>query len=86
MGGHHTVYNPRHSRTSKQVKNVTWNISYADGSGASGDVHQDVVVIGGVKIPNQGIEVAQKLSDAFLNGDSDGLLGLACEFHIFCSG
>jgi hypothetical protein len=43
-----------------------------------GNVYTDVVAIGDVEVPNQGVELAQKLSSSFLrDGGSDGLLGLA---------
>jgi hypothetical protein len=74
----HDVYDPRKSRTSNPLKGVTWSISYADGSHASGDVHMDVVKIGQVTISNQAVEVAKQMSSAFLDSESDGLLGLAC--------
>ncbi|KZT39402.1 acid protease [Sistotremastrum suecicum HHB10207 ss-3] len=75
----HAVYNPSKSRTSHQIPHVTWKISYADQSSASGDVHTDVVKLGNVTIPNQAVEVARQLSDAFTESGSDGILGLA--FH-----
>lgn len=54
------------------------NISYGDGSSASGNVYTDTVKIGTVSIPNQAVELAEKLSSQFSSGEgSDGLLGLA---------
>lgn len=45
---------------------------------AVGNVFLDVVTIGDISIPNQGVELAEKLSSSFLqSGGSDGLLGLA---------
>ena len=41
-------------------------------------MYTDRVSIGDVTIPNQGVELAKKLSSSFLqDGGSDGLLGLA---------
>ncbi|KAH9939962.1 acid protease [Amylocystis lapponica] len=74
--GHH-LYNPKKSKSAKHAQG-TWNISYGDGSSASGEVYTDTVKVAGVTVPGQAIEVAQKLSSAFLkDGGNDGLLGLA---------
>jgi len=74
----HSIYNPKKSSTAKNVGGATWRIQYGDHSSASGNVFTDVVQIGGVTIPNQGVELAESLSTSFLrNGGSDGLLGLA---------
>ncbi|CAL1700014.1 unnamed protein product [Somion occarium] len=74
--GHH-IYDHAKSSTSKKA-NGTWNISYGDGSSASGDVYTDVVTVADIAIPNQAIELAKKLSQSFLqDGGNDGLLGLA---------
>jgi len=74
----HTIYNPKKSSTAKAVSGATWNITYGDGSSASGNVYIDTISIGDVTIPKQGIELAQKLSSSFQqDGGSDGLLGLA---------
>ncbi|KAF8484353.1 aspartic peptidase domain-containing protein [Gautieria morchelliformis] len=73
-----TIYKPAASSTSKPVSGATWNISYGDGSSASGNVFSDVVKIGALTIPNQAVELAERLSPSFLQeGGSDGLLGLA---------
>ncbi|KAF8509885.1 aspartic peptidase domain-containing protein [Hysterangium stoloniferum] len=74
----HTIYKPSASSTAKPVSGATWNISYGDGSSASGNVYTDTIHIGSLTIPNQGVELAEKLSSSFLQEDgSDGLLGLA---------
>ncbi|KAF8315723.1 acid protease [Clavulina sp. PMI_390] len=75
----HTVYNPTKSTTAKKDSGLTWNISYGDGSSASGSVYSDTITLGGnLSVPNQAVEVAQKLSSAFTSENgSDGLLGLA---------
>jgi hypothetical protein len=73
----HTIYNPANSSTAKQAAG-TWNISYGDGSSASGNIYTDAVTVANVTIPNQAVELAEKLSSSFLqDGGSDGLLGLA---------
>ncbi|KAJ6616644.1 acid protease [Mycena sp. CBHHK59/15] len=54
------------------------NISYGDGSSASGDVYMDTVTVGNTTIPSQAVELARTLSAQFASGEgSDGLLGLA---------
>lgn len=55
----------------------TWKISYGDGSSASGTVVTDTLTVGGIKVNNQAIECAQKLSSSFIRGAGDGLMGLA---------
>ncbi|KAI0941195.1 hypothetical protein AcV7_002831 [Taiwanofungus camphoratus] len=73
----HHIYNPHNSSTAHR-SNGTWEISYGDGSSASGDVFTDNVTVAGITIPNQAVEVARHLSSAFLqDGGNDGLLGLA---------
>ncbi|KAH7325226.1 aspartic peptidase domain-containing protein [Rhizoctonia solani] len=73
----HQIYNPDKSRTAERLPGATWKISYGDGSSASGDVILDTVMIGDIKIKRQAVELSQHLSDEFLKGGSDGLLGLA---------
>ncbi|KAJ7140937.1 acid protease [Mycena epipterygia] len=74
----HTVYDPSKSKTASKQSKSTWNISYGDGSSASGNVYLDTVTIGGVAIPKQAVELAEKMSAQFSSGEgSDGLLGLA---------
>jgi len=74
----HNIYNPEKSSTAKIISGATWNISYGDGSSASGNVYMDVVSIGGVTIPHQAVGLSEKLSSSFQqDGGSDGLLGLA---------
>jgi hypothetical protein len=54
------------------------NISYGDGSSASGDVYSDTIKLGTLALPGQAVELASTLSSSFLTeGGSDGLLGLA---------
>ncbi|OAA73044.1 Peptidase A1 [Akanthomyces lecanii RCEF 1005] len=73
----HTVFDPSKSSTFKKLPDQTWQISYGDGSSASGDCGSDTVVIGGLSIENQTVELASKLADQFAQGTGDGLLGLA---------
>ncbi|KAI1759271.1 secreted aspartic proteinase precursor [Hypoxylon sp. FL1150] len=74
----HSVYDPSSSSTSKKLSGYTWDISYGDGSGASGDVYTDVVNIGGVSYASQAVEAASSISTQFTEDtDNDGLVGLA---------
>lgn len=56
----------------------TWSISYGDGSSSSGIVYSDVVAVGGLSFPTQGVESAKIVSSAFSSvPGSSGLIGLA---------
>lgn len=53
-----------------------WRIQYGDGSSASGVVGTDNVLIGGLVVDNQTIQIADDLSPQFTLGSMDGVLGL----------
>lgn len=74
MSGHnYYTANP-----AKKLAGYTWKISYGDGSGASGTVYADKVVVGGVTATRQAVEAATSISTQFAqNTGTDGLLGLA---------
>ena len=76
-GTSHAIFDPSKSSTFKNSAGSTWQISYGDGSSASGTVGTDVVNLGGIVIQNQAIELAKTLSTQFQQDTSDGLLGLA---------
>ncbi|KAK7703742.1 hypothetical protein SLS57_010779 [Botryosphaeria dothidea] len=72
----HAVYDPTKSGT--EETGSSWDISYGDGSGASGKVYADKVVVGGVTATSQAVEAATSVSTSFTQDtDNDGLLGLA---------
>ncbi|KAI0596209.1 aspartic peptidase domain-containing protein [Biscogniauxia sp. FL1348] len=74
----HSVYSPSKSSTAKKLSGASWDISYGDGSGASGDVYTDVVNIGGVSFASQAVEAASTISTQFTEDtNNDGLVGLA---------
>lgn len=76
--GQHSAFDPAKSATFKQVQGSQFKISYGDGSGAAGTVGTDVVTIGGVKVENQTVELANAVSQSFVQDiNTDGLLGLA---------
>ena len=77
QGKNHSIYDPKASSTYQNVTGSSWDISYGDGSSASGTVGLDKVTIGGLTILNQGVELAKTLSPEFAQDTSDGLLGLA---------
>jgi hypothetical protein len=55
-----------------------WRISYGDGSGASGNVFADKVVVGGVTATSMAVECATSVSSGFTaDVVNNGLLGLA---------
>ncbi len=77
QGSAHTIFDPSKSTTFKEQKGSTWKISYGDSSSASGTVGLDTVSIGGLAIKDQAVELANQMSDQFIQGAGDGLLGLA---------
>ncbi|KAI9660786.1 MAG: Type I transmembrane sorting receptor [Alyxoria varia] len=68
----HKLYDPKNATKLPD----TWRIRYGDGSGASGTVYADKVVVGGVTATKQAVEAATSVSGVSFEG-SDGLLGLA---------
>ncbi|KAA8652692.1 hypothetical protein EYZ11_007965 [Aspergillus tanneri] len=72
----HSIYKPGGNST--KLNGASWQISYGDGSSASGDVYKDTVNIGGVTANGQAVEAASKISQQFTQDkNNDGLLGLA---------
>ncbi|KAB8077754.1 Aspartic protease pep1 [Aspergillus leporis] len=72
----HDVYKP--SGNASKIEGASWDISYGDGSSASGDVYKDTVTVGGVTAQGQAVEAASKISQQFTEDkNNDGLLGLA---------
>jgi aspergillopepsin I len=63
----HTTYSPS---SSKLKSGYTWNIGYGDGSGASGNVYADTVVVGPVTATSQAVEAATSVSSQFIS-DTD---------------
>ncbi|BCS26773.1 pepsin-like aspartic protease [Aspergillus puulaauensis] len=72
----HSTYKPAGNST--KLDGYTWEISYGDGSGASGDVYKDTVSVGSITARGQAVESAKKISEQFVQTrNNDGLLGLA---------
>ncbi|KAJ5652035.1 Penicillopepsin-1 [Penicillium longicatenatum] len=70
----HSYYTPGSSAS--LMSGYTWDISYGDGSSASGNVYKDKVIVGGITVSSQAVEAAKKISSEFIEDTSDGLLGL----------
>ncbi|KAH6641679.1 aspartic peptidase domain-containing protein [Chaetomium tenue] len=73
----HKKFDHTKSSSFQLAKDKTWKIQYGDGSSASGTVGTDVLVLGGIIIKKQVIEIANEMSAQFSEGTMDGLLGLA---------
>ncbi|KAB2570182.1 Aspartic protease SNP2 [Lasiodiplodia theobromae] len=59
------------------VANSTWAITYLDGSFASGTVYSDSVTLGNTTFQYQYVEAAENVSQSFVGGGQNGILGLA---------
>jgi len=74
----HTNFDPAKSQTFQVLQGATFEVSYGDGSFASGTVGTDTVNIGGATVQNQAVELATNVSNRFIADTSlDGLVGLA---------
>ncbi|KAI0160138.1 acid protease [Xylariaceae sp. FL1272] len=74
----HNLYDPQSSNTFQLMDGAQFEISYGDGSGAAGNVGTDVVNVGGAEVQAQAVELAQQVTDSFVQDTStDGLMGLA---------
>lgn len=74
----HTVFDPEKSSTFQTLEGATFNITYGDGSFASGGVGLDTVDIGGATVERQAIGLPTEVSDSFIEDTaSNGLVGLA---------
>lgn len=71
------VYDPSASSTSENQTDLSWSISYGDGSSSSGNVFYDKVEIGGLSVESMAVETATTVSSEFTSDSNmDGLLGL----------
>ncbi|KIW33826.1 uncharacterized protein PV07_00645 [Cladophialophora immunda] len=75
----HTIYDPNQSPTFQNtLQGSTFNVSYGDGSSASGPVGVDEVDIGGATVSAQAIGLPDNVADSFVTDSaSNGLVGLA---------
>ncbi|EXJ55653.1 hypothetical protein A1O7_08582 [Cladophialophora yegresii CBS 114405] len=75
----HTIYDPTQSTTfSNALDGSTFNITYGDGSSASGPVGVDELDIGGATVAAQAIGLPDTVADSFVTDSaSNGLVGLA---------
>ncbi|EFX06615.1 aspartic proteinase [Grosmannia clavigera kw1407] len=72
------IYHPEKSHTAIPVENVTWAITYGDGSYAGGAVYRDTVSLGNITLLNATVESATAVSRS-LTTDAvmSGILGLS---------
>ncbi|KAK0631103.1 aspartic peptidase domain-containing protein [Bombardia bombarda] len=71
------LYNPTLSTTAKRVTTQSWQISYGDGSGATGNVYTDRVTLGNISVASQSVESATSVSAAFSSDPlNSGILGM----------
>lgn len=81
----HTRFDPTKSKTF--VKDGRpWKIGYGDQSSASGILGKDTLVLGGLSIKDQIIELAKQESAQFAKSPVDGLLGLGFDTITTVSG
>ncbi|KIW82342.1 hypothetical protein Z517_05369 [Fonsecaea pedrosoi CBS 271.37] len=75
----HTIYDPTKSTTFQNtLQGSTFNISYGDGSSASGPVGVDEFDIGGATVAAQAIGLPDTVADSFVTDSAaNGLVGLA---------
>ncbi|KAK4251729.1 aspartic peptidase domain-containing protein [Corynascus novoguineensis] len=72
----HKSFDPRKSVTWQLAEGKSWRVQYGDGSSASGIIGTDILIIGGIQIKEQAIEIATEMSPQFSEGTMDGILGL----------
>ncbi|KAH7161880.1 aspartic peptidase domain-containing protein [Dactylonectria macrodidyma] len=78
LGGGQTEYIAADSNTSKELSGASFQIQYGDSSAAAGHVVQDQVSIGGLAVSAQAVEVADEVTQSFVEQSNlDGLVGLA---------
>lgn len=75
-------WNHSKSSTARLITGATWDIHYADGSGANGTVYHDIVSVAGLKIRGQGVEYANEVSPQHIGTDIlgspvSGIVGFA---------
>jgi len=74
----HRFYDPTNSSAFSLVVGSGWYITYADGTYAGGIVGTDTVSMGKTVVTNQAVELAETVSDGYINDpNTDGLLGLS---------
>lgn len=74
----HTLFDPSKSSSFQLLQGQAFNISYGDGSTASGPVGTDTMDIGGSTVENMAFGVPDDVSASFVTDSaSNGLIGLA---------
>lgn len=75
-------WNHSTSSTASLIRDASWNITYGDGSGASGPIYKDTVTLGGIKVSHQAVEYAssaKQMDDGtnIVGSPISGIIGLA---------
>lgn len=77
-------WNHSASSTSSLIRDASWNITYGDGSGASGPIYKDTVTLGGIRVSHQAVEYASSVKQMddgtnIVGSPISGIIGLAFE-------
>lgn len=72
---HHTAFDPSRSSTFKDLEGAKWETRYGSRTWGSGTVGTDTLAIGGFRIENQAIQLAEHVHEP--RAGADGSLGLA---------
>ncbi|KAL9125983.1 MAG: hypothetical protein Q9217_004898, partial [Psora testacea] len=84
--GNHTIYDPSKSASHISVSGATFNVSYGDDTSLTGDVATDTVIIGGVSVAYQALELPTAFSSGIIDDPSDGIVGLGFQkINSICS-
>ena len=80
------MYDPAKSQSHTPIPGATFNVGYGDGASTNGEVAADTVVIGGVTVTHQALELPTSLSSNIIEDPSDGIVGLAFQsINSICS-
>ena len=77
--GNHTIYDPAQSASHTSVTGYTFKVEYGDNSTTTGEVGTDTVIIAGVTVPYQPVELPSSFNNDIaqtLDDPSDGIVGL----------
>lgn len=80
----HAVFNVSASSSWRLTAGASWSVHYGDGTQAGGAVGTERVSLGGIGVSGQGVEVAEGVSETFVDDGGDGIVGLG--FDVINSG